>query len=107
MKFIKTEENKVILVHYMPFDDINGLGKTEEELLQTGYLVEEIPELEQIDGKSAITYYTPEQGFWFEYADIPKTPEQIQAEKIDLLENQTAEYMVDLDFRLSNIELGL
>jgi len=75
--------------------------------LQIGFLVEDIPEPKQIEGKSSVMFYTPEQGFWFEYADIPKTPEQIQAEKIDLLENQTAEYMVDLDFRLSNIELGL
>jgi hypothetical protein len=91
----------------MPFDDINGLGKTEEELLQIGYLVDEVPEPEQIEGKSSMMFYTPERGFWFEYIDIPKTPEQLQAEKIDQLENQTAEYMVDLDFRLSNIELGL
>jgi hypothetical protein len=28
-------------------------------------------------------------------------------ERVTALENQTAEYMVDLDFRLSNIELGL
>lgn len=27
--------------------------------------------------------------------------------RLEELENQTAEYMVDLDFRLSNIELGL
>lgn len=107
MVFIQTEENKVEFCHYMPFHQGCGLGKTEEELLQIGYLVDSIPEPKEIEGKFSTLFFTPEQGFWFEYADIPKKPEQIQAEKVDLLENQTAEYMVDLDFRLSNIELGL
>lgn len=34
-------------------------------------------------------------------------PDWDKDQKIVDLENQTAEYMVDLDFRLSNIELGL
>lgn len=108
MIFVQTSnDNEITYCHYKPFSKECGLGKTEEELLQIGYLVDEVPEPEQIDGKFLTLFFTPERGFWFEYADIPKTPEQIQAEKIDLLENQTAEYMVDLDFRLSNIELGL
>ncbi len=54
-----------------------------------------------------ILHHTEQQGLYYVYVDVPKTQEQIQAEKLDQLENQTAEYMVDLDFRLSNIELGL
>lgn len=105
---ITESKYEVGYIHYMPFDKEHGLDMTREELEQEGILVDSVPEPEHIDGKSAVLYCNPEtKELWFEYADIPKTPEQIQAEKIDLLENQTAEAMVDLDFRLSNIELGL
>lgn len=108
MIFIKTSSgNRVNFIHYKPFDEINGLKKTETELRQEGFLVESLPTVEEVDGKNIVYFYTETGGFSHEYADIPKTPEQIQAEKLDQLENQTAEYMVDLDFRLSNIELGL
>lgn len=108
MKFIRTDETgKVIFQHNFPFDQVIGLGKTEEELRLEGFIIDSIPEPEQIDGKTVVTYYSDEDGFVFVYNEIPKTQEQIQAEKLDQLENQTAEYMVDLDFRLSNIELGL
>ena len=68
-KFIKTENDKVTFIHYLPFDEKNGMGKTEEELLKEGYLVDEIPEAEQIDGKIPILYYTKEKDFWYEYID--------------------------------------
>lgn len=101
-------DNEVKQQHFMPFDEIYGLGKTEAELLREGFLVDSIPQPEQRAGKSPILYYTPATNvFHYEYVDIPKAPEQIQAEKIANIENQTAEYMVDLDFRLSNIELEL
>jgi hypothetical protein len=102
--FIKTDDNNLVTYcHRKPFDQKYGLGKAEDELLQTGFLVEEVPIPEQIEGKSAKTFYTEANGFTFEYEDIQKTPEQIQEET----NNSTAEYIVDLDFRLSNIELGL
>lgn len=108
MIYLETDsQRKVVSTYFMPFDENYGLGKTESELEITGFLVEEIPTPESIEGKYSNVFYTKEKGFWFEYVDIPKTPEQIQAEKIANIENQTAEYMVDLDFRLSNIELGL
>ncbi|URN84996.1 hypothetical protein [Acetobacterium wieringae] len=108
MLFIKTNsDNQVTFIHYKPFDEINGLKKTETELLKEGFLVESLPAVEEVEGKNVIYFYTQTGGFSHEYFDVPKTKEQIYAEKLDQLENQTAEYMVDLDFRLSNIELGL
>lgn len=56
-KFIRTNGDRVELIHYMPFDQENGLGKTEKELLQEGYLVDEIPEPEPKSG------YVPKP-FW-------------------------------------------
>ena len=44
MNYIETTNGKVTFTHYLPFDPVYGLGKTEAELLETGYLVEEIPE---------------------------------------------------------------
>ena len=75
MNYIEVNENgKVNFIHYLPFDEVEGLGKTEEELLETGFLLDEIPEPEGIEGKNAIAYYTAEKGFWYEYVDIPVDP---------------------------------
>lgn len=53
-KFITVENGKVQLIHYMPFDAKEGLGKTETE---------------QIAGKTATPRYTEERGFYYEYMD--------------------------------------
>jgi hypothetical protein len=91
MIFIKTDaETKVWYTHHMPFDENYGLKKSETELLQEGYLVESIPQPEIIDGKNAELFYTKDLGFKYEYVDIPKTPEQIQAERIAQLEADVA-----------------
>lgn len=55
-KYIEVEGDVVTYIHYMPFDEKNGLGKTEEELLTTGFLVEDVAEPEFIDGKKSIHY---------------------------------------------------
>ena len=70
-KFLRLEGNKVMLIHYMPFDAVNGLHKTEAELLQEGALVDEVPDPQVIAGKTAMPYYTPERGFYYEYVDDP------------------------------------
>lgn len=73
-KYIEVEGDVVAYIHYMPFDEKNGLGKTEEELLTTGFLVEDIADPELIDGKYPIQHYSLERGFWFEYKDIVPEP---------------------------------
>jgi len=45
-KFIQHQGKKVTLIHYMPFDEVHGFHKSEEELLQMGELVDEVPEPE-------------------------------------------------------------
>ncbi len=58
MKFITYNENfEIQLIHNMPFDEINGLGKTEEELLQMGALVDSIPVVEVPNDKNIIYKY--------------------------------------------------
>lgn len=84
------ETNAVELIHYQPFDAVNGLGKTEAELLQTGILIDTIPQPVEIVGKMGVLYHTGEKGLYYEYVDVPKTPEQIQAERIAQLEADVA-----------------
>ena len=79
---------RVGFIHHKPFDEKDGLGKTEEELLQIGALVDEIPEPEQKDGKIPVMYYDPENNkIYYEYEDKPLSPE----ERIALLEQAILE----------------
>lgn len=92
MIFLRVDGKKVTTIHYMPFDEQHGLGKTKEELEQEGILVDEIPEPEQIEGKYPVLHCNPEtKELWYEYEDIPKTKEEIQQEKIEALEQSIAE----------------
>lgn len=86
MVFIKTENDKVTYMHYMPFDKIYGLGKTKAELLRDGYLVDAIPnyEGEVPDDKIAELRYN---GTKFSYVLIDKPKSKTQ-EKIASLESQ-------------------
>ena len=73
-KYITVENERVMLIHNMPFDPVNGLHKSEEELLKTGVLLDEVPEPEQIEGKIALPYYNAEKGFHYHYEDAPAGP---------------------------------
>ncbi|WP_409174794.1 hypothetical protein [Brevibacillus fortis] len=66
---------KVVFIHSVPFDPINGLQKSEKELLETGTLVEEIPAASSQPGKDALLYIDPTtKKLWYEYVDIPVKP---------------------------------
>lgn len=44
MIYVETNaQNVVVYLHYMPFDSQYGLGKTEDELAQTGFLTDNLP----------------------------------------------------------------
>lgn len=71
MIYIQISENNVIgFQHHKPFDEKFGLGKTQEELLQEGILVDSIPEPEQIEGKVPILKYDGTK-LYYEYQDVP------------------------------------
>ena len=90
MNYIETTNRKVTFIHYLPFDPEYGLGKTEAELLETGYLVEAIPEYagEVPEGKAPELHYDGTAFSW-ELIDLPKKADT-QAEKIAALEAQQA-----------------
>lgn len=79
-------------VHNMPFDETYGLGKTEEELNQTGLLVETLPVRED-NGKNATLFVNKStKEMYYEYADFPPTEDEKYAQineavGVALLEN--------------------
>lgn len=93
MVYIKLNaENGIDNIHYMPFDEKYGLGKTEAELLETGLLVDTAPEVHVVDGKIGTPYYNPiTKEFYYEYQDIELTQEEKQAQKINDLEGAIME----------------
>lgn len=90
MNYIETTNGKVTFTHYLPFDPVYGLGKTEEELKKTGYLVESVPEYtgDVPAGKAPELRYDGTAFSW-ELIDLPKKADT-QAEKIAALEAQQA-----------------
>jgi hypothetical protein len=95
MIFIKVDESSknVTFIHYQPFDSVHGLGKTQEHLEQEGYLVDSIPEPQEVEGKIPVLKFDG-TNLYYEYVDRPLTPE----EKLQLLEqeNQDLKNRVEL-----------
>lgn len=93
-KFIRVENNeKVVLIHNMPFDSVNGLHKTEEELSKIGFLVDDIPDFPEAPrGKIPVRYYNAEKGFYFQFEDEP--PRQL-----------TTDDLVDLNSKLDYVTM--
>ncbi|WPS86886.1 hypothetical protein SMD22_20655 [Brevibacillus halotolerans] len=76
MIYIEHENGVVTFVHYMPFDEVNGLGKSSEKLQTTGLLVDSIPQPE-VNGKIPKLFINPKtQELWYEYTDRPLSPEE-------------------------------
>jgi hypothetical protein len=79
MVFIKLQKSTDVVeyIHYMPFDSVNGMKKTEEELLQEGMLLDvSIPEETVQAGKQALLHYNDTNSFYYTYVDRPLTPEE-------------------------------
>ena len=100
MKFITYNENfEIQLIHNMPFDNKNGLGKTKEELLEIGALVEEIPQVEVPSDKQIIYKYNKlENSVIYELIERPLTVEEQQTKDIDVLKesSKTQNEMIDI-----------
>lgn len=66
--YIQTDtRNKVVFIHNDPLDKQYGMGKSEQELLGSGYLVESLPTNANKDGCYSTMYYEKDKGFYFEY----------------------------------------
>jgi len=96
MIYIEIDSNNYIIFrHYKPFDEKDGLGRTREELEQTGMVVETLPTPETIEGKTANLKYNPTtKSLYYEYVDkvpTPKTEMELALERIASLEQSNAE----------------
>lgn len=87
--------NEIGLVHFQPFDEVRGLKKTESELLQTGILVEQLPEPLETEGLIPVLMFN---GVDLYYDYVQKTPSE---------EDLMMDYLVDVDYRVTSLELGL
>lgn len=78
MIYFETDKNtgSIIYTHFMPFDSVYGLGKSIEELQNTGVLVESLPEYSDVvpDGKIPDLRYIENEFSWVlidEYVQEP------------------------------------
>lgn len=100
MKFITFNEKfEIQLIHNMPFDEINGLGKTEEELLQMGALVDSIPVVEVPNDKNIIYKYNQvDNTVTYELVNRPLTLEEQNAKSIENIQqvNNNQDDLIDI-----------
>jgi hypothetical protein len=92
MKYFEYDKNtgKVTFIHHMPFDEEYGLGKTPEELRQTGVLVDEIPtsptEPAPIGKSYVLKYDDVSKTLNYVLEDRPLTPEEELRQRIELMQ---------------------
>lgn len=83
--YIETDENfRVTKIHRMPFDPVNGMGYSREELEKKGFFVNEIPEPKNQIGKRSIAMYNPDtKSIYYEYVSVNLSDK----ERVEQLEN--------------------
>ncbi|MGV3267066.1 hypothetical protein [Cytobacillus pseudoceanisediminis] len=92
MIYIQVNDRKEVeFIHHMPFDETHGLGKTQEELKQSGLFVESIPEAMDQAGKYPILKYDPVSGLYYDYANRALT----DSEKIVELEQNLGNVLLE------------
>lgn len=84
------QDNMVSKIHHMPFHEKHGAGKTEEELLSTGFLVDEIPVAEDREGFISNLHYDPITA-QFDFQYLPHVPELTSEERIEAIEQSQIE----------------
>ena len=81
---VDKQTNRITFVHKMPFDPVNGLGQTKDELLKTGLFISHYPEPAMKLGKRAVPYFDYEKKeVTYEYENIPLT----DAQRLDMMES--------------------
>lgn len=88
---VDNKTHVVTFVHKRPFDPINGMGLSREELSKTGFFVNEYPEPAPRVGKRAVPYYDHEQKkIYYEYIPTPFTTKA----RIDMIEQATNDMLL-------------
>lgn len=97
MIYIETDSNnRVFFTHYVPLDPVDGMGKTEEELRKTGYLVDSLPEYTEFipEDKRLVLYYDG------------KTFSQVLEDRNPSSSNDLEQRVANLE-KVQNAQLGL
>lgn len=86
LKLIKGSIYQVGLIHSMPFDPVDGLGKTEEELSEIGVLVDDVPEPNPPVGQQTAGIFVDKSNsrVWWEYEQAPVDETQQQITDLQL-----------------------
>ena len=72
MIYFEHKDGDVTVIHYMPFHAVHGLGKSKEELEQTGFFVASVPDEEFVQGKISKLKFNEGMGeLYYEYVDAP------------------------------------
>jgi hypothetical protein len=90
--------------HYAPFDETYGLGKSVDELKETGILVDKLPDMNELPGKIATLKY--DKGInelYYEYIDRPLTSEEELKRLKDFLKTADQKYK-ELDVSTATLE---
>lgn len=89
---VDKKTNMITFIHKMPFDPTNGLGKTRDELLKTGYFVSNFSEPAIKVGKRAIPYYDYEKKeVSYEYQNLPLS----EKERLNMMEDAMNEMILN------------
>lgn len=103
MIYIKLNDSKdVEFIHYKPFDPIDGLGISKDELILGGVFVDAIPEPIEVDGKTSVLKYDHNtESMYYEYIERPLT----QEEELKLLKEQNAQLKSDMDNAIMELSM--
>ncbi|OAT71865.1 hypothetical protein [Parageobacillus thermoglucosidasius] len=91
-KYFEYDRNtgEVTYIHYMPFDEKYGLGKTQEELEQTGVLIDDIPpaptEQAPIGKLYVLKYDDVSKTLSYVLKDRPLTPQEEMQQRIAIIQ---------------------
>lgn len=100
---VDKKTNRITFVHKMPFDPINGLGQTRDELLKTGFFIPYYPEPAMKLGKRAVPYYDYEKKeVTYDYENIPLSDSQ----RLELLENAMNDVVLSSIVNSRPVEMG-
>ena len=83
LKEIISETDVIVRgIHSKPFDEVDGYGKTEEELNEDGYLVEIIPQPNPLLGTRSVLHINPiNNETWYTYEAI-ELPRELEIEQL-------------------------
>ncbi|NFH34580.1 hypothetical protein FDC49_20495 [Clostridium sporogenes] len=96
VKKITDTKYLIFSIHFKPFDEVDGLDQTKEELEKKGFLIENDLYIEQesIEGKRPVRCWNPKENkMYYEYEDIPNNKDDLLQERLSAVEKSNAEMM--------------